>query len=302
MNKEGKTGIALIAVLIAIGILAIGSIQGLTGFATAKAGTCVIGPNTNAPAKVSLGQGVVEHAGSVCDVTQEGGCGACLELCSLFRNVKDLYGCPPCGGDGWCNPDCAVGEDPDCWWEGVIFEDDFESGTLDKWTVESTSYPCGGHEVADVDSDGDLEARLGRTLGSCSSNWGYHSLYKDFLRSEVGLDLKVKASFALHNPNMVYFTVSFLDGSGAGLGGIMHYMRTNYMYSNTDKSYCVDHGDTLDTWQYVDIDVKRILDEHLPGVDQSAIHTIRISMILYQDGGYYSDGWFDDIEVRLAKA
>ena len=81
--------------------------------ATPEKGTCVIGPNQGSNAE-SLGQGVVTQAGSVCDASTEG-CGACLEQCAPYKKIKDLYGCHSlCVEDGWCNPGCAAGEDPDC--------------------------------------------------------------------------------------------------------------------------------------------------------------------------------------------
>ncbi len=85
----------------------------VVGSLTAEKGTCVIGPNQGSNAE-SLGQGVGTQAGSVCDATAEGGCGACLEQCTQFKKIKNSFGCQLCAEDGFCNPMCAVGEDSDC--------------------------------------------------------------------------------------------------------------------------------------------------------------------------------------------
>lgn len=76
-----------------------------------KPGRCVIKPNQKAQAE-SLGIGVITNAKSVCDASIEG-CGACIELCRLFTNIKDDFGCPLDGADGFCNPDFEA-TDPDC--------------------------------------------------------------------------------------------------------------------------------------------------------------------------------------------
>ncbi len=100
---------------------------------TAEKGTCVIGPNRGSSAE-SLGQGVETQAGSVCDAATEG-CGACLEQCAPFKKIKDLYGCSLCAGDGWCNPGCAAGEDPDCIVE--VVPDQVNDAQISAW------YGCG---------------------------------------------------------------------------------------------------------------------------------------------------------------
>lgn len=78
---------------------------------SSQKGTCVILPNQQSAVE-SLGQGVVEQAHSVCDASVET-CGACVELCRLFKKINDKFDCPLDGADGFCNPDFEP-TDPDC--------------------------------------------------------------------------------------------------------------------------------------------------------------------------------------------
>jgi len=75
--------------------------------AWAGEGTCVIIPNLHSAVE-ELGQGVVQHADSVCDAAAET-CAACLSQCEPFVKIKDKYGCLP---DGYC--DVGNPEDLDC--------------------------------------------------------------------------------------------------------------------------------------------------------------------------------------------
>lgn len=96
----------LVAVTLTLGVWS------TTVSADEKPGVYVIKPNQRSKAE-SLGIGVISNAKSVCDASIEG-CGNCIELCSLFTKIKDTFGCPICGTDGFCNSDCAAGEDADC--------------------------------------------------------------------------------------------------------------------------------------------------------------------------------------------
>jgi len=105
MKKLFLYGILLI-VMLSVAVVGVRAIN-------VENGTCVIIPNQGSNAE-HLGQGVENQAGSVCDATADGGCGACIEQCIGFRKIKNSYGCDLCGGDGFCNPMCETEEDPDC--------------------------------------------------------------------------------------------------------------------------------------------------------------------------------------------
>ncbi len=178
MKKIFLFGILLVVIL-SVAIVGVKAI-------TAENGTCVIIPNQGSNAE-HLGQGVENQAGSVCDATADGGCGACVEQCIQFRKIKNSFGCDLCGGDGFCNPMCAAGEDPEVDPDCIVCVDNDEDGydaitpicpTGDDCNDNNANVYPGATEVCDgVDNDCDssvdedyIETSTSCGVGECSAN------------------------------------------------------------------------------------------------------------------------------------
>ena len=164
-----KSSLTIFVVAAIVGVLLSGCTSqqsALTpGTISGEEGTCVIGPNSGSNAR-SLGIGVITKATSVCDAATEG-CGACLQLCSIFKKINDLYGCPPCAGDGWCNPTCATGQDPDCCIPNYVSMCDTTDGC--GGTRDTTPYNgceltsparCGYEKVCNDGIDNDCDGKI----------------------------------------------------------------------------------------------------------------------------------------------
>mgnify|MGYP001606502007 CR=1 FL=1 len=83
--------VAIVAVVAIVGVVFMTN-KTVTSFVTEGEGTCVIGPNTNAPDTVTLGKGVIT-SNHVCDASVNG-CSYCKAQCALFNNINDKFGCP----------------------------------------------------------------------------------------------------------------------------------------------------------------------------------------------------------------
>jgi hypothetical protein len=181
--------------------------------------------------------------------------------------------------------------------------DDFESGTLQGWSVGDDR--SGNNEAVVAEDDGSLAARVHQ------ANYGSIRLYRSFefdpllvLMFDMKLDVR---SSTLINYNSAYMMAgakfTFRDSTGQSLGSV-EYVRSTSGYPFVDRvpgsSESVNEV-WREGWQRYAFDVSELLDQI--SIDAGAIASVEVSFNSIGATSFESPSattWFDNVFVFAA--
>jgi hypothetical protein len=181
----------------------------------------------------------------------------------------------------------------------VIFEDDFEDGTLNKWTIDGRQQGTSLAEVVEIQSNKMAHLQhKGFTEITIEKIFTYSSL----LNFEFDFKSVVSSSYGPHDDDFSagYFIFRFLNESGSQLGWVM--------YARSSSDYLFNYYNPFPECEVFEISDNNIHTYSLNAsdllsnleIDYSSVKSVRFGFAAGASGtssSLISDVWVDDVTI-----